>query len=116
MSGQHIVQRITRSDSDHTARCRCGWTPDPTRRYITKGMVEDEIRTHEMNVERARLAAKRGGGTLKSDLAHYEEMAANPNVPSSDRELWEQLADETRKRLGVEPGPDEQPSLFGMEK
>jgi hypothetical protein len=113
---KHTIQYITRSEYDRTARCICGWTPDPRKVYRTRDMVVDEVRKHETLVQRARVAAQRGGGSLTSDLRYFTEMADNPNVDPSDRALWKQLADETRARLGTKPTDDEQPQLFLMKE
>jgi hypothetical protein len=108
----HTMSVMERAPYDWMARCRCGWTPDPKKApYKTRDMVMDEVRKHETIVERARRAARWGGGTLKSELAHYRAMADNVEVRPADRAIWKQLADELESRLGRPPTPEEQPEL-----
>jgi hypothetical protein len=114
--GQHQIQHIVRNEYDRTARCTCGWTPDPSKTFRTKDMVMDQVRQHERIVERARIAANRGAGSISADLRHFDAMAANPNVSAEHRALWRQLAEELRARLGTKPTDDEQPSLFAMKE
>ena len=110
---QHTIQVDEANPSDWIARCRCGWVP-PMKRYLTRDMVLDEVRKHERQVERVRIAQRRGGGTLKGDYQHAAAMAANENVSEDDRRLWQQLADELGKRLGTEPTEVDQPMLFDL--
>jgi hypothetical protein len=48
--------------------------------------------------------------TLESQLAWFQEQAANPDNSPRDRELWQQLADELQLRLN--PPTGDQPSLW----
>lgn len=98
--GQHTITYLEHEKThEHSARCRCGWAPEPMWR-ITKDMVKDEVRKHERFVERVRTHASFGGGTLKGDRDHAKKMMEQAHISDSDRALWKQLYEELDRRLG----------------
>lgn len=107
---QHTITVEEHMHHDWVARCRCGWVP-PAKRYLTHDMVMDEVRKHERQIERIRIAQRRGSGTLRSDYEHAKAMSENENVSEEDRRLWTQLAGELGKRLGTPPTAEDQPEL-----
>lgn len=98
----HQIKYMERSAFDHTFRCTCGATPDPKKPPLrTLQMAQDEGNKHLALVARVQKQLGHRGQDLAPATAYYREQAANPNVDAKDRELWEQLAGEGEKRLGV---------------
>jgi hypothetical protein len=101
--------QINQQPPNHTARCRCGWTPK--RPLLTQQMVQDEVASHERDIDRVRLHLRHGSGTMRGDRDHALKMSEDPNVSEADRVLWQQLHGELDRRLGKVPTVDDQPEL-----
>lgn len=106
---KHMQERFRQSEYSHGFRCSCGVTKDNLR---TRQMVEDEIRSHREDVERARIALNGKGQTLQGAHTYYKYMAqfGHPD----HRPLWQQLADETGHRLGKDSAGEDQTELFPL--
>jgi hypothetical protein len=108
---EHKVTYGADRDGNVTARCDCTFKakPDPRR-----WRVEDQVIAHRENVERMKAALSRSTPGLKSQARYFRKMADDPEIPKSERELWDQLAVELEQRIAEKSLPDDenQPPLF----
>lgn len=105
----HKVTFFNDRPFDHWARCRCGFT---TKHHRQEDDTVDEVRRHEADIERIRLALGTRTPSLKSQRDYYRSMAENENVAPHDRRQWAVLADELERRLGQPITEADQPTLI----
>lgn len=91
-------------------RCSC----KATSQIGDRGSVDAWWVDHNYQVQRIRAHLGSRNVSVKSQLAWFEQQAANTNNNPDDRELWRQLADETQRYMNSKvpaPMPGEQ-TLF----
>jgi hypothetical protein len=111
-SKQHQVKFFRRSDRDHYFRCNCG---ESCPGQLTEQEASDKADAHLAYVDRVRKHLSGGNESLASAHAHYQRMAENTDLDPKDRELWEALANDTGRRLGIGLPPEKQEELFTLD-
>jgi hypothetical protein len=99
-----VIQRV---GPKFVGVCSCGRWRTPPR--VTRDDAETLGLAHEARGDehnRVIAAMAHGGGTPASELRWYEEQAENVLNTKEEREMWQRLADDLRRRVKPK-GPTE---------